>query len=355
MSADDNIISDDLDIALELGKSISNTEAEEVEAAKQVHATHARIMTEFVPKPTRRRKSSKVTSDPPKKLKGVPSLTLEEQEAANTMHALKESRNTSRRQPGTGGSSEGTSTIPGVPDESAVISATLSEGTEDQLDDEEKDDKEVDADDEGDDHISDTQDTDDEDDETESDEDKIYKYNIRVHKDEDEEMLNAKVEYFGKGDEEVSDAAKADAEKTEEAKDDSKEAKLPLTSSSLSISSGFGDQFHKLSSNTSLVGTVKDTTDAEISSLMDIKIQSELRVANLEKDVSELMKIDLSAEALVALKTQVPSLIDNYLGSKQIPKLPKNQTPTVDLEQEYEKSPLEILKIKKKQAEKQRC
>ncbi|GJU04061.1 hypothetical protein Tco_1114399 [Tanacetum coccineum] len=129
-----------------------------------------------------------------------------------------------------------------------------------------------DADDEGDDHFSDTQDTNDENDETESDEDEIYKYKIRVHKDADEEMLNVKVEDFGKGDAEVSDAAKAYAEKTEGAKDDSKKAELPPTSSSLSISSGFGDQFLKLSSDTSLVGTVKDTTDAEISSLLDIKI-----------------------------------------------------------------------------------
>nr|GEV72526.1 hypothetical protein [Tanacetum cinerariifolium] len=42
----------------------------------------------------------------------------------------------------------------------------------------------------------------------------------------------------------------------------------------------------------------------------------QLRVAKLEKDVSELKKIDLSSEALAALKTQVPSVIDNYLGSK---------------------------------------
>ncbi|GKG50248.1 hypothetical protein Tco_0521348, partial [Tanacetum coccineum] len=88
--------------------------------------------------------------------------------------------------------------------------------------------------------------------------------------------------------------------------------------------------------------------------------------------MSELKKIDLSVEALAALKTQVPSAIDNYLRSKvgdvfqkelkkhtvdliqkyslqQILELPKNQTPIVDLEQESKKSPLEILKIKKEQ------
>ncbi|GKE86929.1 hypothetical protein Tco_1560671, partial [Tanacetum coccineum] len=47
--AADNIIFDDLDAALELGKSISLTKAKEAEAARKVHATHARIVTESVP------------------------------------------------------------------------------------------------------------------------------------------------------------------------------------------------------------------------------------------------------------------------------------------------------------------
>ncbi|GJU17120.1 hypothetical protein Tco_1145086 [Tanacetum coccineum] len=248
----------------------------------------------------KQKQQGKVTSNPPKKVKGVPSLTPEEQEVADTIQALKESRKTSRRQPGTGGLSEGTSTIPGVPDESTVVSTTSSERTEqeseyleeDQLNDEEKDDKDDDANDEGDDYISDNQDADDEDAETESDEDEVYKYKIRVRKDKDVEMSNAEVEDFDKGDEEVTDAAKADAEKTSEVNNDAKKTELPPTSSSLYVSSSFGDQFLKLSSNSSLVSNVKDITDAEINSLL------ELRVAKLEKDVSKLKKIVLSAEAL---------------------------------------------------------
>ncbi|GJS08799.1 hypothetical protein Tco_0365595 [Tanacetum coccineum] len=442
---DDNIISDDPDVALDLGKSISKTEAEDAEAA-------------------RRRKLGKGTSNPPKKLKGVPSLTLKEQEVADTIQALKESRKTSKRHLGIGGSSEGTGTIPRVLDESTVVYATSKQESEfseeDQLDDKEKDDKEGDANDEGDDHISDTKDADNEDDETESDEDEIYKYNIRVHKDEDVEMSNAEVEDSDKGDEEVTDAPKADAKKTSEVKDDAKKTELPPTSSSISVSSGFGDQFLKLSSDSSLVSTIKDTTDAKINSLLEVKILFEvphiqfpsmlrvrvseiskpsiltpvqespsiatvttlhppsvsttppipqqtttlipippitidaptitttvsesdalsdvqLRVAKLEKDVYELKKIDPSAKALVALKTQVLSVLNNYLGSKvgdvfqkklkkhttdliqkyslqQIPELPKKQTPIVDLKQKSEKSPSEILKIKKEQAKKQK-
>ncbi|GJT43620.1 hypothetical protein Tco_0952335 [Tanacetum coccineum] len=299
---------------------------------------------------------------------------------------------------------------------------------DDQLDDKEKDDKDDDADDEGDDHISDVKDTDDEDDQTESDEDEIYKYCIR--KDEDEEMLNAKVEDFDKGDEEVTDAGKSDAEKTSEVKDDAKKIELSPTSSSLSVSSGFGDQFLKLSfdsslspsmlsvpvsviskpliltpvrespsiatittipppsvsttpyvpqQTTTLTPTPTITTDAPTIttaiSESDALSSVQLRVAKLEKDVSKLKKSNLSAKDLAAPKRQVPFVVDNYLISKvgdvfqkelkkhtsdliqkyslqQIPELPKKQTPTVDLEQELEKTPSDILKIKKEQADK---
>nr|GFA76154.1 hypothetical protein [Tanacetum cinerariifolium] len=139
ISTVDNIIPDP-DVALELGKSISLTKAAEEEAARQVHATHARIVTESVLESARRRPSGVAIRDNPQvskkvsfghsqKLKGVQSLTPEEQEATDTMKALRESKKTSRRQPFTGGSSEGNGRILGVFDESTVISATSSEGT----------------------------------------------------------------------------------------------------------------------------------------------------------------------------------------------------------------------------------
>ncbi|GKG59662.1 hypothetical protein Tco_0607290, partial [Tanacetum coccineum] len=49
--------------------------------------------------------------------------------AADTMKALKESKKTSRRQLGTGASSEGTVVSSGVLDESKVIPTPSSEGT----------------------------------------------------------------------------------------------------------------------------------------------------------------------------------------------------------------------------------
>ncbi|GKB76237.1 hypothetical protein Tco_0943132, partial [Tanacetum coccineum] len=240
--------------------------------------------------------------------------------AADIMKALKESNKTSKRQPGTGGSSEGT----GVPDEENDITkenVILEWGSKqeskyskkDKLDDEEKDDKEESR----------------------------------------------------KGDKEDTDAAKADAKKTEEAKDDFKKAELPPTNSSLSIS-----------------------LDAEIRSLLDITIQSKvphiqspsilrvpiyvisepivltpvqetssaapLRFAKLEKDVFELKDVDHSAATIATLKSQVPTVVYDYLGSKLAPESSNIKTRTINLEKGSEKSASEILKIKREQADKQR-
>ncbi|GJS08113.1 hypothetical protein Tco_0364909 [Tanacetum coccineum] len=119
ITADDNIIPEP-DIASKLGKSISLTEAAKEEAARKVHVTHARIVTEPIPEPARRRPSQQIVAD--------------------TMKALKESKKTCKRQPSPGGSSEGTSVSPGVLDESTVVPATSSEGigTKPRVPDEEK-------------------------------------------------------------------------------------------------------------------------------------------------------------------------------------------------------------------------
>nr|GFC01407.1 hypothetical protein [Tanacetum cinerariifolium] len=199
----------DPDAALELAKSISQTEAEEAKAICKVHATHARTVVECVSESAKKnsggRSSKSVViqdtlstpkSNPPTsktKLNGSSSLTPQEQEAVDIMQVLKESKKTSKRQPGTGGSNEGTGSKPGILNDSTNISATSSEqtGVKQRND---NDDKDGDADDEGNDHVSDTQDVDDEDDKIESDEDDIYKYKIRVRKDEDVEMKDVEVD-----------------------------------------------------------------------------------------------------------------------------------------------------------------
>ncbi|GJW61706.1 hypothetical protein Tco_0111041 [Tanacetum coccineum] len=76
----------------------------------------------------------------------------------------------------------------------------------------------------------------------------------------------------------------------------------------------------------------------------------QLRVAKLEKDVFELKKIDHSTKALATIKT---NLIQKH-SVKPAPELTKIQTPTVNLEQESEKSPSEIRKLKREQAKKKK-
>ncbi|GKD72446.1 hypothetical protein Tco_1330728, partial [Tanacetum coccineum] len=178
-------------------------------------------------------------------------------------------------------------------------------------------------------------------------------------------------------------------------------------SSSLSVSSGFGTYFLNLSSDVSLTIVLKNSTEAEISSLMDVLSQQEtseiqspsvikvpisvilettilppipeipnetspstalspprvtpiisiLRVEKLEKEVSELKKIDHSAITFASLKSQVPKVVDNFIQKhlvKPAPKLSKIQTPTINLEQESEKSASEIRKLKKEQVDKQK-
>ncbi|GJX64436.1 hypothetical protein Tco_0298779 [Tanacetum coccineum] len=256
--AADHIIPD-LEFALELGKSISLTENVEEEAERQVHATHERIVTESEPKPAKKTTGSRST-------KGVV--------IQDTPSALKPKLATSKlKLKGTRVSNEGTGVSPGVLDESTVVPATSSEGTGD---DEEVDWIEYDEDEEKKDDTDDDKSIDLKMNDDEETDDEFVHGDEQVNDDEDEEMLNAEVEDPRKGDAEISDVAKVDAEKIEEIKDDSKKAELPLTSSSLSLSSGFGDQFLKLSFDTSLVSTVKDITDAEINCLLGIKIQSKV-------------------------------------------------------------------------------
>ncbi|GJU32605.1 hypothetical protein Tco_1176194 [Tanacetum coccineum] len=404
--------SEPANVALELGKSISLTEAAEEEAARQVHATHARIMNEPVPKPTRRRPlgiafrdtsivSKKMSSDSSQKLKGVQTLTLEEQIDADTMKALKESKKTSMRQPCTGGSSKGIGVTPGVPDESTIVPATSSErtGTNPGVPDKEKvtsEDKVIlewgskqeseYSKEEDDDETIEWVDTDKEEEKKDDDDDKSIDLELTDDEETDDEFMHSK-EQVQDDDEDTDDELvhgdeQIDAGKNEEVKDDAKKAELPPTSSSLSVSSGFGDQFLKLSSDTSLIvphiqsssvltihvsvifkssilTSIPETPlvapattllpPPSVSNIPPVILQATTPIPTSpirteEKNVSELKKIDHSAEALATPKSYLESKISDDL----------QKTSTIDLEQEYEKSALEIRKIKKEQDEKQK-
>nr|GFB07232.1 hypothetical protein [Tanacetum cinerariifolium] len=89
---------------------MSLTKAAEEEAARQVHATHERIVTKVNPEPATRIPSKKP--------------------AVDTMQAFKEIKKSSRTQPHVRGLSAETGTKKEVVDESTVIPATSSEGIE---------------------------------------------------------------------------------------------------------------------------------------------------------------------------------------------------------------------------------
>nr|GEV14976.1 hypothetical protein [Tanacetum cinerariifolium] len=288
---DDNIIPEP-DIALELGNSISLTEAAEEEAARQVHATHARIVTEPVPEPARRRPL------------GI-AFRAAKEEAARQVHATHARIVTepfpepARRRPlGVPDEStfvpatlsEGTGTKPGVPDEENIPFEANSEYSKkddndeniewvDTHEEEEKNDddddksidlEKIDNEKTNDEYVHSEEHVQDDDEETD---DEVVHGDEQVNDDEDEEMTNVEVEESRNDDEVITDAAKADPEKTEEVKDDAKKAECPPSGSS-----------------------------------------SSLRVIELEKEVSKLNQVDHSTEVLTSIKSQVPSVMKANLG-----------------------------------------
>nr|GEX49195.1 hypothetical protein [Tanacetum cinerariifolium] len=279
ISVDDNIIPDP-NVSLELGKSISIAEAKEEEEAS-------------------RNTRSVVTQD---------TLSAPKSKPAASKPKLK----------GTRGSSEGTSRIPVVSDESTVISATLSKGIEEDLNNEEEidwidfeedDEKKDDTDD---DKIIDLEMTD-----NEETDDEVLQGKEQLNDDKDEEMTNAEVEESGNGDEE--DIVVAGILQMQSSAyywilrfNLTLYISTPIiTLPSLSVST---IPLAPLQQSTAPIHSPGITTDAstiitavpEFDTLSDVQ----LRVAKLEKDVSELKKIDHSAKALDTLKSQDENAMD---------------------------------------------
>ncbi|GKB24646.1 hypothetical protein Tco_0864047 [Tanacetum coccineum] len=145
------------------------------------------------------------------------------------------------------------------------------------------------------------------------------------------------------------------AEKAEEVKDDIKKAKLPPSGSSLFVSSGFGNQFLNLSSDTSLIALSPHTYTqnsfssscntllhlASVFTISPVLLQTTTsiptppitieappvttipdplhaiiqRVSVLEKDVQELKEVDHTTTLCTLLRSEIPFAINAYLGS----------------------------------------
>ncbi|GJZ00881.1 hypothetical protein Tco_0518310 [Tanacetum coccineum] len=361
ISADDNIIPE-LDIALELGKYMSLTEAAEEEATRQVHATHERIVTEFDPDQARRRPSGiafsdtssmskKLYPDLSQKLKGVLTLTLEEKLDPDTMEALKASKKSIRSQSHVEAQVKELVLNQGFPMSQQSLlqpqvkelgseqeSEYFEEGNDDEniewVDNDEEEEKNNDDDEKS----INLEKTDDEEtndefvhsEENIQDDDELVHADEQVNDDEDEEMTNDEDADTRNGNEEITDTTKVNAEKTEVVKDDIKKAKLPLTSSSLSVSSGFGNQFLNLSSDTSLIGLATTLLPPPtVSSISHVQLQTTpipsppintetpsvttildplhaiiRSVSVLEKDVQELKEADNTTTLRASLDTE---------------------------------------------------
>ncbi|GJT12826.1 putative nucleotidyltransferase, ribonuclease H [Tanacetum coccineum] len=388
LTADDNIISKDPDAALELGKLISKTEAEELEADRRMHETHEHIITE---KPI-------------------------EREVADLKKAIRARKLVSGPQHA-GGLSEGVGLQPEVLDESkfgtkADANSEDSWGTESDNDEEDVND----ASDKEDDHeFDDVHNADDEEDDDEEyvnkedEDDDNRSFDLTKTDDEETELEN--------GDQVREDAEKHDDDKAEEEKDtiqdlvqedqakyDQEKVPAPMThkekphliitTSSQLVSSNYSNQFLVSSPECSLLETVKESQDAEVISMVDVQVQqvipvflsaplldilayvipptptnqapsliqtktttttskvpppststnpdSEtiysllLRVSDLEKEVQDLKQADHSPKILASMKSQLPSVVDNYLGTKLGDSLQKVlQRHIADLIQQY--------------------
>ncbi|GJW22744.1 putative reverse transcriptase domain-containing protein, partial [Tanacetum coccineum] len=193
-----------------------------------------------------------------------------------------------------------------------------------------------------------------------------------VHGDEyvndnvDKEIKDAEVAVTRKGDKEITDVEKTDAEKTKVTKGDLEQAKkLPLTSSSLYVSSGFGNQFLNLSSDTSLIVIPEPIVLLPIHEIPivtpAIALLSPSSVTNLTlsiylgKDVKELKQVDHSLAILATIRSQVPTAIDEYLGSSLGGALQEVLQKLIEeiIQQSSQKDVSKIIKIHKEQAEKQ--
>nr|GEW82590.1 putative reverse transcriptase domain-containing protein [Tanacetum cinerariifolium] len=105
ITIDDNIITDDQDVAFELGKSISKTDAKNDVKKRRVYDTHTRLVIEKAASGEESKESDGELAH--RKLKGIQVMTAEEQFDADIKKAIKANREATRTIQLSGGSSKG--------------------------------------------------------------------------------------------------------------------------------------------------------------------------------------------------------------------------------------------------------
>ncbi|GKB77057.1 hypothetical protein Tco_0943952 [Tanacetum coccineum] len=297
LTADDNIISEDPDAALELAKSISRTEAEEQEAVRLVHETHECLVTE---KSTRIRKqtcvifkdtltvSKKKPLDQSQKHKGVQVMSVKEQ----------------------------------VPDE-----LTVGTGAHDDSKDSWGTESDIEK----------------------SDEQKIKEGDVPwIYSDDDEEDDNdddQSIDIEETDDDECTesdnkDQAMNDAEKNDEDKFLISSPEHSLLAPLLDVLASVIPRTPTTPTPPSIPTTTITTTEAPASTFVNPKFKTlsalHLRVSDLEKEVKELKQADHSTTLRASIRSEVPSAINKYLGLSLGDAFRKElQKHTEELRQEY--------------------
>ncbi|GJT53484.1 retrovirus-related pol polyprotein from transposon TNT 1-94 [Tanacetum coccineum] len=219
----------------------------------------------IIPEPNK--SLQKKSLDHSQTLKGIQVLTEEEHLAANTMQAIKASKMVIISQRHTRGSSEGAENKSDYSEEYKVDEEIewLSTYEEEKKQDDGNDDRSIDL-----------EETDIEDEYVHKDE---YMHEAKADADKTKEVKGADTQ-VGIEVAVVDQAKDTSAQENQAIALVSKTSKempeLPPTSSNLSVSSSFGNQFLNLSSDISLVGTIKYYAYVEINSLLDIQIQQEV-------------------------------------------------------------------------------
>ncbi|GJV52590.1 hypothetical protein Tco_1448331 [Tanacetum coccineum] len=221
-TTDDNIIPD-LDVALELGKSISKIKVEEHEEARKIHETHERIITA---KPT----SDEESDAQSQKLKGMEMLSDDALLEVEIRKAIKASRRDYMFQQETSGSSEGVGITPKVPDVTKAIFGVQDITDEDWGSDDDivlsSDDERIESEKETTKSGKTNENSDDEEEhvkeEYEHEADNVHD-DVEKQGDVNVEMKDDEIAAESKVDEEMDDAAQANAEKIDKEKGDTEQ------------------------------------------------------------------------------------------------------------------------------------
>nr|GEX34532.1 hypothetical protein [Tanacetum cinerariifolium] len=251
-------------------------EIENRQVSRKIRTSRAVVIQEPPSAPTKKIKESSG------KLKGIEMLSIASKLELETQKAIKESQRVSRLRHKSGSLSEGTCVSPGVPDELTGVQQSQSDDDvwgstdEETIKDNNEDDDEDDVSKEEEDEVeSVSEESENEEESVNSDDHEIAKEGKTVAKTEEEETANSEHE---EDDTKGDDQAKESEVGVPDLVTNKEKLEFLQSTSSHLISLNFVNQFLVNSPNASLIGTILDNANKEITSLMDIEIQQDVHL-----------------------------------------------------------------------------